>query len=310
MNKKAYFFIDDVIWVFRDLTRQSPHSIFEHHFMKILKNAHDQYGLKVNLNCFYRTDYYYGDDEFTLADMTDAYKSEWKAASDWLKMAFHAKQEYPDYPHVNASYDDIKNLFTRFEREVTRFAGENSLSCTCNPHWLPMSKDGMHALYDCGIKLIATTSGKKWEYNGDEDSLPFGHAGRLLCNRKPETMLYTRTNHGDDISRSICGYNHLSIEQAQQTKNNKKMILDEATGMYMKVFCNNAVLNNCTPAEIDEKMAQAANDEYVCVATHEQYAYSDYFLYQPETREKIFRMCENFKKNGFEYIFIEDLFEL
>ena len=44
--------------------------------MKILKELHEKYGLKVQLNLFYRTDFYYGNDEFTLAEMTDAYKKE------------------------------------------------------------------------------------------------------------------------------------------------------------------------------------------------------------------------------------------
>ena len=64
--KKAYFFIDDVIWLFRDLTRQRPASMFDNFFLKELKKAHDLYGAKFQLNVFYRTDFYYGNDEFTL----------------------------------------------------------------------------------------------------------------------------------------------------------------------------------------------------------------------------------------------------
>jgi len=58
MSPKTYFYIDDVIWLFRDLTRQRPSSIFDHPFLAGLKSAHDKYGLKVQLNCFYRTDYF------------------------------------------------------------------------------------------------------------------------------------------------------------------------------------------------------------------------------------------------------------
>ncbi len=66
MSKKTYFYIDDVIWLMRDLTRERPSSLFDNFFMKILKHAHERYGLKVQLNLFYRTDFYYGNDEFTL----------------------------------------------------------------------------------------------------------------------------------------------------------------------------------------------------------------------------------------------------
>ena len=76
--KKAYFFIDDVIWLFRDLTRQHPASMFDNFFLKELKKAHDLYGEKFQLNIFYRTDFFYGSDEFTLAEMPDTYKAEFE----------------------------------------------------------------------------------------------------------------------------------------------------------------------------------------------------------------------------------------
>ena len=62
MTKKAYFYIDDVIWLFRDLTRERPKSLYDNAFMKMLKEAHDKYGMKVQLNIFLRTDFYYGND--------------------------------------------------------------------------------------------------------------------------------------------------------------------------------------------------------------------------------------------------------
>jgi len=76
-GKRAFYYCDDVIWLFRDLTRQRPKSLFDNPFLKLMREAHDRYGMKVQLNCFYRTDFFYGTDEFTLAEMTDAYKSEW-----------------------------------------------------------------------------------------------------------------------------------------------------------------------------------------------------------------------------------------
>ena len=80
--KKVCVNIDDVIWIFRDLTRKRPASMFDHPFLKQFKDAHDAYGAAFQLNVFYRTDFFYGNDEFTLADMTDAYKKEWEESSD------------------------------------------------------------------------------------------------------------------------------------------------------------------------------------------------------------------------------------
>ncbi len=111
MEKISYFFIDDVIWVLRDIARQNPKSIFDNAYMKMLKRAHDDNGLTVQLNLFYRTDFFYGNDEFTLSEMPDTYKDEFQANKDWLRLAFHAKQEYPDYHYVNATYQDVKDNF-------------------------------------------------------------------------------------------------------------------------------------------------------------------------------------------------------
>ena len=79
--KKCFLYIDDVVFVFRDIARQKPKSIYDHPFMAMLKKAHDLYGMKIQLNVFLRTDFFYGSDEFTLSDMPDCYKEEWTAAS-------------------------------------------------------------------------------------------------------------------------------------------------------------------------------------------------------------------------------------
>ena len=81
-TRKAAFFIDDVIFILRDLTRQRPKSMFDHPFLGHLKECHDRYGLKMQLNLFYRTDFAHGLDEFSLADMTDAYREEWQSSRD------------------------------------------------------------------------------------------------------------------------------------------------------------------------------------------------------------------------------------
>ena len=56
--KKAYFYIDDVIWCLRDVTQKRPESLFDNPFFGMLKKAHDNYGMTVQLNLFYRTDFF------------------------------------------------------------------------------------------------------------------------------------------------------------------------------------------------------------------------------------------------------------
>jgi len=307
MNKKAYFYIDDVIWVYRDIARNKPKSIFDQILLNMVKEAHDKYGLKVVLNSFYRTDYYYGDDEFTLAEMPSCYKAEFEANSDWLKIGFHAKQEFPDYPHVNIDYEDMKNMYSRFKNEVIRFAGENTLSTAFNPHWSPVSKDGVRALKELGIKLISVTAGEKKEYNGDPASLPYGHAQRLLNNRKPETGLFYRELRDEAINDSICGYNHISTEDYERIRHTHDVLYNEEMDIHFKYFCNTHCCLNLSPVdEIESDISIGLDKEYICVATHEQYSYPHYYAYQPESREKLLKMCEILENHGFEYIFVED----
>lgn len=305
MNKKAYFYIDDTIWVFRDLARTKPKSLFDVPLLKILKKAHDEYGMKTQLNLFYRTDYFYGNDEFSLADVPDTYKSEFEESSDWLKLAFHAKQEFPDYPHINATYEDIRDLFQLIEREVFRFAGKASFTYGVCPHWVPVSKAGVRALYDCGVRILDATQGETREYNGDRYSLPFGHAQRLLHNRQPETKVFTRGGRDVAIERSICGYNHLPEERGVDAPT-LKTFQDAETGMLFKRYCVTC-LNLLEYHELEDEFRRLSGNEYIGICNHEQYFYADYFLYQPDYAAKIYKICELLQKYGYEYMFAEDL---
>lgn len=297
--KKAYFYIDDTIWVLRDITKQKPKSIFDNEFMKMLKTAHDKYGLKVQLNLFFRTSSFYENEEFSLSDMTDAYKEEFSANSSWIKFAFHAKEEFPDFPHINATYKDIYDLFKSIEKEVFRFAGEASFSYVVCPHWLPVSKEGIRALKDCGVKIVDTTKGDAVEYEAEKTILPYGHDLRLLHNRQKETRVYRFGDCGADYS--LCGYNHFSTELHNETAKNCKLVWDDEIGIYFKKYVS-ICLNRVDYDALDGKFENLIDNEYVGICDHEQYFYSDYFAYQPDYADKIYKMCETLTSNGFTFI--------
>lgn len=307
MEKQAFFFIDDVIWVMRDLTRQRPASMFDNPFMKMLKKGHDDYGMTVQLNLFYRTDFFYGNDEFTLADMTDAYKAEFEANTNWLRLAFHAKQEFPDYPYVNATYDDVKANYEAIVGEIKRFAGEDSVSPAICPHWLPISKAGCKALADCGVKFITPSAGETAEYTGDESVLPYGHAARLLNNRQPETKMFTRKTRDLRITSSICAYNHITDEKRDSIFGKNISIPDEETGVSFKIFGGGPCLNLNTVETMKETLAELNGNQFIGTATHEQYFYPDYFNYQPDYAEKYYTLGRVLKEYGYRFITADDM---
>ena len=309
MEKLAYFFIDDTIWVIRDIAREKPASIFDNAFMKMLKRAHDDTGLTVQLNLFYRTDFFYGNDEFTLKDMPDTYKPEFEANSDWLKLAFHAKQEFPDYPYVNATYEDVKANYNEVVDQIIRFAGEKSVSTALCPHWLPVSRAGCQALADCGVKFMSPTYGKRTEYTGDPNCLPYGHSARLLNNRQPETMLFTRSNKDPRMHAAISAYNHLDEEPFKSVIGKNTSILDEETGLRFRQLGGGPCLNSNTQEEILEKLtaSNAKGQEYIGVCVHEQYFYSDYFAYIPDYADRVYLLGKTLTDFGYRWITADEL---
>ena len=306
MDKRAQFFIDDVIWLFRDLARQRPTSIYDNAYMSMLKKAHDEYGLKVQLNVFYRTSFWYGADEFSLAEMPDCYKAEFEAAADWLKFGFHSLEEFPDYPFVNADYADVDAVYKKIKGEIVRFAGERSWALSVVPHWAPISREGILAFRDNGVKVTYTTRGERKEWTGDVQSLPYGHAARLLQNKKPETGVFNRVTRDKAIEDSICGYNHMSEEKYASMVGKWATVADEATGMHFTVAAS-TVLNLTPLDEVEESISKNIGEEYISLATHEQYFYEDYFAYQPDYADKIYVMSKFLQEHGYRFVFAEEL---
>lgn len=308
MSKKVFFYVDDVIWVYRDLTRQKPKSMFDNPYMAMLKKAHDEYGFKVQLNSFYRTDYFYGSDEFTLSEMTDAYKEEWKANADWLKIGFHAKQEFPDYPYVNGVYEYVKKDFNEIFTEVRRFASEENIGWAVTPHWTVISRQGVLALKDCGIKLITAINGQeRFEFDGDKSILPYGHYGRYIQNKMPETALFTRDTKDVAIRCSLCSYNVIPGELYDEYNTTLKAYYDKETDMHFKILNNTGALNLRTMDEVIETYSPSIGKEYIGAMTHEQYFYEDYFAYQSDYADKLYKMAEYLTGNGYEFIFAHEL---
>ena len=307
-GKFASFFIDDAIWFLRDLARQRPKSLFDNAFLKPLKECHDKYGLKLQINLFYRTDFYYGMDEFSLAEVPDAYKAEWQANKDWLKLGFHSLQEFPDYPWLNANYADVAKLFNRIKGEIVRFAGEGVFTCALVPHWCPMSEEGCRAMKDLGIKIMECSVGPRYRYDGVRSRLPYGHAMRIEQNRKPETAFYWRDSRNAEISASACSYNHISEAQAAATGLSLKSVLDKRTGMRFKhLFCDAPCLNLVDVPTLKSDTAKVLGRDHLCFSDHEQYFFPDYLAYQPDYAEKIRVMSQMMQDAGYRFIFIEEL---
>ena len=302
-------FVDDCIWFLRDVARMKPKSIFDTPFLGAFKKIHDATGLKVQFNMFYRTDFFYGMDEFSLADMPATYKAEFQDNADWIKFGLHSLQEFPDYPWISADYKDVAKCLAMIRGEVDRFAGDNMFARFLLPHWVPMSKDGVKALVDGGIKMMVVSCGNRFAWNGDPSVLPYGHDFRLMNNRKPETALYTRISNNVAISASLAGYNHITTEQFASIAKYARYLHDPDTGMNFTNSCTPpmSVLNLLPLKGLPRDLEATEGCEFVGYGNHEQYFFKDYFLHQPDYMQREALVAKTLKERGYRFIFMEEL---
>ena len=152
---------DDNILFLQDLTKNRDEytSIFDNPYLAMYKKAHDLYGACVHLNLFYE---YTPDerffsahpDRFDLSMMTDKFKSEFEANSDWLKLAFHSNAEFPDKPYALATAEQIRADYEKVIREIVRFAGESVLTESTTVHWGAANREVVRTLRELGLRSL------------------------------------------------------------------------------------------------------------------------------------------------------------
>lgn len=300
-----FFFIDDVIWPFRDLSRQRPASIFDHPFLGTLKRMNRQYGLKTQLNIFFSTDPSYGGEGFDLTQMPDIYREEFRANASWLRFAFHAEKEFPGYPYVNISYDEMKAAYTRMRDEVYRFAGEEIFSHRVLIHFNAISKAGCQALRDCGVTLLSSIDGA--DLPEDYAALSPAARERMLTGRTEETTRpYLKTRSSGETIPAIRAYNHLSDDMALRCDHSPCAWAGNDLHLPMKEFCH-LLLNLHAPAEIERLLPERITGDFIGIGDHEQYFYPDYSHYQPDYQQRIETACRIMQEKGWQSIRMDEL---
>lgn len=163
--KRFCFTVDDNIRVLEEITGSSYSSIFEHPYLQMYKSLHEKFGLKVQLNLFYKS----GD--FDLSKMTDRYYNEWKENSDWLKLSFHSNTETFKL-YESSNYDEVFNDCKRVNDEICRFASPNALANTTTIHYCLLTEGGVKAMEDNGVSgllgLFGTDEEPRYSYGVTE----------------------------------------------------------------------------------------------------------------------------------------------
>ena len=93
-NKKFVFTIDDNVRFLREIVEENFLSIFSHPYLKMLRELHCSFGVKVQLNVFFEDSL-----GFDLSMMPDKYRDEWSSLNGWevIKIMIHEQYFYKDY---------------------------------------------------------------------------------------------------------------------------------------------------------------------------------------------------------------------
>ena len=257
--------LDDNILFLKDISVNSSKytSIFENPYLGFLKEVHDTYGTKIHINIYYQTE------GFNLSDMTDKYREEWSRNSDWLRLSFHALQNDPDRPYLNAGYDQVKKDCEMVMKQIRRFAGDDLLGPVTTLHWGEAKVEGCRALRDSGYKALT------------------GYFN--LADGKPVVSYYLDSEKANHIS-------------------NRSIWCDNIEGIIFKkihLVINSYPLNEIIPL-LDEVKKDNRKSAFIDLMIHEQYFYPSYSAYQPDFREKVMTAVKWASDNGYKPSFLSD----
>lgn len=262
---KYRFSLDDNIWFLKDIHVNSSKykSIFENPYLGFLKQVHDTYGTKIHINIYYQCD------GFNLSQMTDKYKPEWKDNAEWLRLSFHALQNDPDMPYLNAGYDQVKNDCELVKEQIRRFAGEELMGPVTTLHWGEAKVEGCRALRDSGYKALA------------------GYFN--LDNGKPVVSYYFDKDQTEHISK-------------------RSIWTDTKEGIIYKkihLVINSHKIDEIVPL-LDKVKQDPIASAFLDLMIHEQYFHKTYKDYQPDYKEKVMLAMKWATDNGYKPSFLSD----
>jgi len=267
-DKKSFprynFFFDDCVFFLRSIALERPKSIFDEMFLNRLKKIHDKYGTKFTLNLFFHDDHH----DFSISEMPDDYKEEFRSNSDWLKLSFHARSEFPDRPYQHADAQKLAADFDEIRKEVCRFAGEESFIAPVVFHWAMTNPENFHALKERGTNCLVG-----------------GFLGTIA--RIGEKHSFSVTDIGFHYEKDVAIY--IKHKHSFYDRFHDLFLMDSVT-------C-------CNYDDIDvlrKKFAELSSDrEAISLMTHEQYSYPDYFNHIPNHLDRVEEACRLATEAGF-----------
>lgn len=268
-SRRYRFQIDDNIFCMRDIFKRKYKSLFDSPYFKKLKEMHGRFDTKFVLNLFYTTP---EKKDFDLSKFPDTYKEEWADNANWLKLAFHSGAEFPDQPLLVKPLDEIKKDLEMIEREILRFAGEESYTKTALLHWGTIRKETLRFFIDKGWK---TFSGSGWPLKSkDPKDLRNYQLPPDACRYLDQNDSWYNFDNGLLFSKiDLCC---------------NRVPLDETVPLLRKIWFN----RNCK--------------EVMDLGTHEQYFWKFYKNYQQDHWMKVEKTLRFMLDHGYRPVFPEE----
>ncbi|MFA4016953.1 MAG: hypothetical protein RUDDFDWM_002065 [Candidatus Fervidibacterota bacterium] len=262
--------VDDNIMFLRDIAHNSTdyRSIFDDPYMAFWREMHRRYGTKVHLNIYYQT----VDGSFTLRQMPDKFKNEWRENSHWLRLTFHALQDEPARPYRNAPASEIEHDFLLVTEEIIRFAGEELLSPFTTIHWGEATREGCRALRKQGIH---------------------GLVGYFVFhNGEPAVSYYLDADHTRYMQEHDYWWDRS----------------EDIFFVHHDIVLNAFPLDRITP-ELERIAENPHQSEIMELIIHEQYFREDIpHLYQPDAQQKVIAALEWVTERGYKPVLYDEGF--
>ena len=266
-RKRYRFAIDDNSFFLRDLFQKKPKDLFENYYLAILKRIHDEYGSKFSINCFFETP----EKDFNLTMLPDCWKQQFLDNSNWLKLTWHAYNEFPDRPYEHASAATVIHDLDLVNEQIVRFAGDDTWCMPTIIHWGEIQSDVLPALYKRGVRAFSGYFTK----SRNRYMVAFG-LDENTCGKLEHTRLLMHWPSGIVFSRLTGVINCTPIE-------------------------------NIIPM-IQKDMDSPDTAEIIDLLTHEQYFWPFYKNYIPDHAKRMETAARFVTEHGYEPVFFHEGF--
>ena len=183
-----HFSFDDVSCCFKNLVTNNYNNLFEEPFFNNLKELNELYDAKFSLYTYTNV----------LKQVSDKYKEEFSASSDWLKVGFHSSSS--GFSLTNSNYNDGKKFWEEFVLNVEIVCGSiNSLDKMPRLEYFSGSYDVIQGMKDAsnGALGFLSSDDNRLSYYFNKDVMEYLYKNDYLKDENNNLTFLSTDIRGD-----------------------------------------------------------------------------------------------------------------